>query len=319
MVATIQRLSTSAAPRGKRLAYWNEAWAGSVVVNAEAESFQGVLTSLRAGRFEIASVRSTPARTRGLGDPRKSGDGTFVLQLVHSGSCLLRHNSLETELRAGDLVLADARKSHGLDFKGPLHGLSAPLPWRRFAAYAEAMEAMAGRRIDAHAGASAVLSSFLRSTWDHLAERDGRDWPDAAEDVVWDLFEAVLRGNASAHPGTGRADRLRREARTYADARLADPGFDSAELARALGVSARYLQAVFAQVGTTPSRFLLARRLEAAAMALRRLDRPCSITAISLDCGFNDLSYFSRSFRNRFGVSPLAYRLSYGAPAVDWR
>ncbi len=288
-------------------------------MDADGDTFQGVLTNFRAGRFEIASVRCTPGITRGLGDQRRRGDGTFLLQLVHSGSCLLRHNSVETELRAGDLVLADLRKPYGLAFKEPLHGLSAPLPWDRFAPFAEVLEAMSGRRIDAHAGPAAVLSSFLRSTWDHIAECDGQDWPDAAEEVIWDLFQAVLRGDTRRPSGAGRADRLRREAREEAETQLADSSFDSAELAKTLGVSARYLQTVFAQVGTTPSRFLLARRLEAAAARLRRLDRPCSITAVSLECGFNDLSHFSRSFRRRFGVSPLSYRRSFGAPAADWQ
>jgi AraC-like DNA-binding protein len=77
---------------------------------------------------------------------------------------------------------------------------------------------------------------------------------------------------------------------------------------RALGVSARYLQMVFAAVGTTPSRVLIGRRLDAAAARLRRRDQPCSVTDVALECGFNDLSYFSRAFRRRFGLSARAYR-----------
>ncbi|HEY5411066.1 MAG TPA: AraC family transcriptional regulator [Caulobacteraceae bacterium] len=322
MLATIRRLSTSATPPGSRLAYWNDAWAsasGATVVDADRDSFQGVLTNLRAGRFEIASVRSTPAVTHSVGDQSKTGAGTFLLQLVHSGSCLVRHNALETELRAGDLFVADSRKPYGLVFEEPLHGLTVPVPWDRFAPSAEALEALAGRRIEAHAGAGAVLSGFLRGAWDHLAQGDGDDWPDAAEAVIWDLLDAVLQGDGARGIGAGRADQLRREARAHVDVRLSDPGFDSAELAGILGVSARYLQMVFAEVGTTPSRFLLARRLEAAASRLRRLDRPCSITAVALECGFNDLSYFSRCFRRRFGLAPLSYRLSLAAPAAEWQ
>ena len=321
MLATIRRLSTSAAPPGGGLAYWNDAWsdsAGATVVDADRESFHGLLTSLRAGRFQIASVRSTPAVTRSRGDQGRSGDGTFLLQVVHSGSCLVRHNGLQTEVRAGDLVVADTRKPYELVFEEPLHGLSAPLPWDRFAEFADALEAIAGRRIDADAGAGAVLSGFLRGSWDHLAEGDGQDWPDSAEEVIWDLLQGVLQGGGRSHAGAGRSDRLRHQARSHIDAHLSDPDFDSAALAEALGVGARYLQMVFAQVGTTPSRIVLTRRLDAAAALLKRLDKPPSITAIALECGFNDLSYFSRSFRRRFGVSPTRYRLSLGAPAADW-
>jgi AraC-like DNA-binding protein len=319
MLATIQRLSTSAVAPAKRLDYWNDAWAGAAVVDADSNSFQGALTSLRAGRFEIASVRSTPAVTRNPGNRGgRSGEPIFLLQLVHSGRCVVRHNSLEMELGRGDLLIADVRKPYELSFDEPLHGLSAPVPRDQFAPFVDALEAVAGRRIDATSGAGAVLSGFLRGAWDHLAEGDGEDWPDSAEQVIWDLLQAVLQKEAGSSQGAGRADRLRREARVHVDARLSDPGFDISELGRALGVSARSLQTAFAGVGTTPSRFVLARRLEAAASRLRRLDRPCSITDVALECGFNDLSYFSRTFRRRFGIPPLGYRLSLGAPPTDW-
>jgi len=321
MLATIGRLSTSAVPPAHRLAYWNDAWAspsGGSVVDADPEGFEGVLTTLRADRFEIASVRSTAAVTRSLGDQGASGEGAFLLQLLHSGRCLVRHNACETELAVGDLIVADRRKPYELVFEEPVHGLSVRAPWDRFAPFADALEAVAGRRIGVDSGAGAVLSGFLRSTWDHLAENDGVDWPDSAGQVIWDLLEGVLQGDTGSRVGMGRADRLRREAKTQVETRLSDPAFDSAELAQALGVSARYLQMVFAQAGTTPSRFLLARRLEAAASRLRRADGPCSVTALALESGFNDLSYFSRSFRRRFGVPPLKYRLGLGAPAPDW-
>jgi AraC-like DNA-binding protein len=32
------------------------------------------------------------------------------------------------------------------------------------------------------------------------------------------------------------------------------------------------------------------------------------ISQIAFDCGFNDLSYFNRSFRRRFGLTPTAAR-----------
>lgn len=321
MLATIRRYSTWAAPPGRRLDYWNQAWAGAAggtVVEAVEDGFHGVLTSLHAGRFELASVRSAPAVTRSVGNQGGGADGAFLLQLVHSGRCVVRHNACETELAAGELVLTDSRKPYELAFGEPVHGLSAPLPWDRFSRFADVLEARAGRRIPADVGAGAVLSRFLRNSWDHLAEGEGEDWPESAEQVIWDLLEAVLQGDGRAPAEAGRADRLRRDARALVEDRLSDPAFDSVELAEALEVSPRYLQMVFAQVGTTPSRFLLARRLEAAAARLRRPVRSCSITELALECGFNDLSYFSRSFRSRFGVSPLKYRLGFAPPAADW-
>jgi AraC family transcriptional regulator, exoenzyme S synthesis regulatory protein ExsA len=58
--------------------------------------------------------------------------------------------------------------------------------------------------------------------------------------------------------------------------------------------------------GTTPARWLIKRRLECAAQMLRTTS--LSIIEIALECGFEEPSHFSRTFRSRFGRSPTDYR-----------
>jgi AraC family L-rhamnose operon regulatory protein RhaS len=58
-------------------------------------------------------------------------------------------------------------------------------------------------------------------------------------------------------------------------------------------------------VGTPPGRYLLLVRLERARGMLRR-GRP--VTEVSFDCGFRNLSYFTRAFRKRYGECPSAMR-----------
>jgi AraC-like DNA-binding protein len=33
-----------------------------------------------------------------------------------------------------------------------------------------------------------------------------------------------------------------------------------------------------------------------------------NVSEVALDCGFEDLSHFSRAFKEKFGVSPANYR-----------
>jgi AraC-like DNA-binding protein len=56
----------------------------------------------------------------------------------------------------------------------------------------------------------------------------------------------------------------------------------------------------------SPGKWLTEIRLQYAANLLR--SRSDSVTDVSTNCGFGDLSNFTRSFRKRFGVSPSAYR-----------
>jgi AraC family transcriptional regulator, positive regulator of tynA and feaB len=293
---------------------------GATVVDADPVGFQGVLTNLSADQLQISSVQSTPAVCRSaVGRKRSRGDETtFSLQVVHRGRCRIDHAGIGSIGVTGDMFIADSSRSYELAFVEPVEGLVLSPPWSRFRAHADKLEELAGHRINVANGPGAVLSSFIRSAWDELVDCDPQTWPQSATDVIWDLFESVLQGQGMREPVTGQPALLRRNARVLVDDNFRDCAFKSSAIAEALGVSPRYLQMVFAEVGTTPSRFLVARRLEAAAARLRHLERPLRVTDIALECGFNDLSYFSRAFRRRFGTSARAYRLRFAANAGDW-
>lgn len=306
---TIDRLSTAQLPPAQRVAFWKDIFsAGDQTLSIETrpEAFHAALTRLSVGDLEITSVKSTPLITH----KPPSDERSFTLQLVHTGRCHLRHAGAELFLESGDMFVADASKPYELAFTQPVQGLVLSLPSERFGGHARELAARAGRPMNGNGGAAAVLSGFIRSAWEELVERNGEDgaeWPESASDVIWELLVSALHGEPSIV--RKRADELRRGAMALVDLRLSDPAFTSATIAEGLDVSARYLQRVFAEAGTTPARFLLARRLDAAAERLRYGAKDRSITDIALSCGFNDLSYFSRTFRRRFGVSARQYRL----------
>ena len=73
-------------------------------------------------------------------------------------------------------------------------------------------------------------------------------------------------------------------------------------LARSVGMSMFHFTRVFSElVGAPPHRYLIERRLDAA-RAMLVAGR--NVTDACFDCGFGDLSHFSRSFTRRFGVPP---------------
>ncbi len=73
------------------------------------------------------------------------------------------------------------------------------------------------------------------------------------------------------------------------------------------GVSSFYLSKLFKEeIGETFINYLTDRRLEKARSLL--LDTEFSIKEITAECGYNDQNYFSRLFKNKFGLSPSDYR-----------
>ena len=95
-------------------------------------------------------------------------------------------------------------------------------------------------------------------------------------------------------------------ARDLATARYAEP-LNVAALARAAHVSPTHFTRTFREAyGSTPHQYLIARRMERAALQLRETDKP--VTEISLDVGFQSLGSFSSTFHRWLGVTPSAYR-----------
>ena len=79
------------------------------------------------------------------------------------------------------------------------------------------------------------------------------------------------------------------------------------ELAAAANLSESHFYVVFReQLGITPIAYLCQYRLAVASGMLKETREP--ITAIASATGFSDPFYFSRVFRERFGMSPREYR-----------
>jgi AraC-like DNA-binding protein len=90
---------------------------------------------------------------------------------------------------------------------------------------------------------------------------------------------------------------------------LARPDLSVAAVARRHRWTARSVQRMFEDEGTTFTDYMLEQRLAQAYRALIDPRRQAQkIAAIAVDCGFGDASYFNRVFRRRFGATPADVR-----------
>jgi AraC-like DNA-binding protein len=55
-----------------------------------------------------------------------------------------------------------------------------------------------------------------------------------------------------------------------------------------------------------PGKWLLQKRLDYSAVLLK--DPALNVSQVAVDCGFEDLSHFSRAFKDKFGIPPAHYR-----------
>ena len=82
-----------------------------------------------------------------------------------------------------------------------------------------------------------------------------------------------------------------------------------AALAERHGYTPRLVQRLFESQGTTFTEYVLAQRLARAHRMLRDPRRDGGkISAVAHDCGFGDLSYFNRVFRQHYAAAPSDVR-----------
>ncbi|WP_347405189.1 helix-turn-helix transcriptional regulator [Mesorhizobium sp. WSM4884] len=156
----------------------------------------------------------------------------------------------------------------------------------------------------------------LERTIDFLIHSDEVDQQQAlsrqAGTALADLIVLALGGNGevaeiAASRGL-RAARLR-EAIAVIEARFADPTLSTHMVARAVGLSRRYLNTLLLESGRTFAERVLELRLQKACAMLSDIRNDAmKISDIALAAGFNDVSYFNRRFRARFGASPTQHR-----------
>jgi AraC-like DNA-binding protein len=138
----------------------------------------------------------------------------------------------------------------------------------------------------------------------------------AAADLVVELAAGLAAGERRGVESSGsrRVDvRAVERARRFLDAERTRV-VHSRELEAITGLTRYELARQFRLVlGTSPHRYLLMRRLDAARAAI---DRHRPLAEIADEVGFADQAHFTRAFRSAFGLTPARYRALRAARAI---
>jgi len=124
-----------------------------------------------------------------------------------------------------------------------------------------------------------------------------------------ELLSQALSNESSSHSETNYKHTILERIRTFALSNLDDPTLSPRALADHFQISTRYLHALFKMTDETVGSWLKKERLR---RCLEMLQRPAgrhhTITEIAQEWGFQDMSHFSKSFRQVYGMSPREAR-----------
>ena len=85
-------------------------------------------------------------------------------------------------------------------------------------------------------------------------------------------------------------------------------------MAAVAGMSPNYFHRVFTRaMGMTPNEFVISKKMNRARELLATTSK--SIADISLECGFDNIAYFSYVFKRYSGITPSSFRVAYSYPS----
>ena len=235
----------------------------------------------------------------------------FILFGATSGGLEVIREGRATELQQSQMWLTDLTAESAVGFHDGNQFQSIRIPRRELLSICPGAESKLAAPLLAGPGIREVIARYFALSAETAASMDAVGQLLTARHMI-DLVALLLR--------TGPDETQLATQRGYSEARLQliqahvldrldDNSLTIASIARRFGLSSKLVQRLFERAGMTFTEFVLEQRLLLARRLLSSLEsRQNKIGTIAYTAGFGDLSYFNRTYRRRFGMTPSEWR-----------
>lgn len=271
------------------------------------EEFAGQLRTRDYGRLQISTVTAGPhqaIRTPAMIEAEED----FFISVLTRGHGEIRQDDRTAHLTDGAYTVVDGSRPFLFTFTAPFQQLIIRVPRNDLLARIpqDRLQHATGLMLPGTTGTGSLVSAVLRQAAQIDEPADGETQTSLSLSTL-DMLAAILQGVAHGRSGMSpsRARDLKR-AKNSLTMHLHDPYWTLQDTCSELGMSPRYLQQVFSDLGTTPASWWMRTRLQHAQRLL--LTSRATVQDIAERTGFKDPAHFSRAFRKQYGVSPGRFR-----------
>lgn len=241
---------------------------------------------------------------------RQTGSRRAFLIMPTRGAVRLSCHGRDAVLEEGDCGLSDSFAPSRAVLNSTNHALLLAIPYDVLTTHVPDPQVFFGLRLSGSCGLGQTVNALLRSLW-HEVERGLPS--EVGPQVAQSLLALVATAYALEHQVDVAESSLtaarRAQIKRFIELHLRDGDLNAVTIANALALSPRYVRMVFAAEHEHISAYVLRRRLEECAKQLcHKLWLGRSITETAFDWGFTSTAYFTRAFKQHFGVTPTAYR-----------
>ena len=296
--------STESVEIQRRFDYWRDVVCKHLIPgdswSLDERAFDGELCVTPLGAVSIG-VMSSPKHhwRREMHHVRQGPDDDLWLGYMAGGDGHVSQEGRAAYVQEGGLVLYDSARS--FDFVlNPSRMYCVRLPRSSVTKLVPGIEKLSATVIDSRRpGVQALKAMVCEATTADFQDEESVQRYGAA---LIEVLAISLKVNDESMR-TLRCGDLFSRIQAYIYENFNDPDLSLPSIARAHHVSERTVTRVFALHSQTPMKVVRAARLAASHRALAE-GSTRSVTAAALDCGFADLSHFSRVFRSAYGCTP---------------
>jgi AraC-like DNA-binding protein len=300
-----------------RFNLWRDIFAwryGSADITRRADQpFSARSEFVQLDTLGIVKSQSTVRRFRRNAQQAADGTGACLIAFnTGASTTVVRQHDQEEVYGAGQIWLGSTADALDVASDTGTNWVTLLVPASRLLQVVPGAEDMVAKPIDA--GRPAVR--HLRRYMEFLLETGGTDDEHALtgrlDAMLLDLIALALGANGDVAEIAGmrglRAARIR-EVLAKIHQGFSSPAFSAQIVGQWLGLSPRYVQELMQETGIGFTARVLELRLQKArAMLSDPVHDGVKISDLAYACGFNEVSYFNRCFRRRFGASPTQFR-----------
>ena len=265
-----------------------------------------------AGQATLCRLTTGPHRVAHRVELGEAVQGEALnLLFVLDGAIRVEQAGQKYELGQDQWTLCDTSRSYSMSVECSVTQLLMTVPKDMLGLHQRDMVRLGIGALSARTGPGKVLRQVVGSLFDEFENLK----PCTAADLtglILDLVHMAVQDRARNNATSSAREMLHERMSRFICRNLRDPDLSVDSIAAAFACSKRYVHKIFSGERQTVGELILCSRLERCRRDLAddtRSDQ--SITGIAFGWGFNNSAHFSRVFRERYGLSPSAYRASH--------
>ena len=305
----------------RRIEVWNDIVCDQLVAVdcmkiSNPATFSGVVERRKCADIDICQVSAGGQRVmRSQRHLARAENHSFLVNIQRSGHGVVRQDGREAPLDPGDLAIYSSDRKYELCFDEHFWQSVLIIPAPHLIRIIPNGDQLVARKVARSASTDVIVNSIdiARDKQAGSSQRTLNHLSDAVLQLIASELTTLYDTNCLSRIHT----HLLEEIKGFVESQLDNPDLCPQVIADHFSISVATVHRLYASEKTTLMASIWSKRLEFCRRDLGILAKHVSICEIAFRWGFSDFPHFSRSFKNRFRVTPSEFRAKACLPQLQ--